>query len=183
MKKYECKTPAAIVVDTANHKIVEYSVFDSDNPTGLRVAFKDNCISIFREKTLLYDAILKGDRWYRESVFFAIVKTLIKRVQPIKKEITLECTSGRLAMCYQGIEHLNMNEVLYRTMRKERLDGRIWKKNFNLVGSHSFIKALIDIDEAVLLLSIFINSEQMGDVEPINVKIVEGVNIEEVWSD
>jgi hypothetical protein len=169
------------VIDMANQKVpVQYIVKETD----IKVIFNDYYLAVYKDDKLKYDAILKDDRWYRESTFMAIIKTLVKRVKGAEqlKDVGLETFSGKLETCFQNLECLNMNEVLYRFIRKEGLSkGKIWKRSFSLVGCDSIIKALIDAKTAVLLLSVHINSK----INPRDNKQVicrEEINIEEIWS-
>jgi len=169
------------VVDIANQKIpINYKVRN----TNIQVRFNDYYIAVYDNGKLSYDALLKNDRWYRESTFMAIIKTLAKRIKGAEKlkEVILEVEDGKLEVCYQNLEYLNMNEVLYRFMKRESLsEEKIWKKSFNLIGHNSTIKALIDAKTAVLLASIHINSKLNRDDKN---KIIcrEEVKIEEIWS-
>ena len=169
------------VIDIANQKVpVNYKVINTD----IEVRFNDYYIAVYKNGKLRYDALLKNDRWYRESTFIAIIKTLVRRVDGAGdlRDITLGILDGQLEICYQSLESLNMNEVLYKLMRREGFSKeKIWKKSFNLVGHNSTIKALIDAKTAVLLLTIHIHSK-LNSKNKQQIFCKEEIKIEEIWS-
>lgn len=172
---------AVKVIDMANQKTpVVWSIVGTD----IEVQFNDYYMAVSKNKKLHYDALLKEDRWYRESTFIAIIKTLVKRVKGAEdlKDLELKVLDGKLKTCYQNLEYLNMNEVLYRFIKREGLtQGKVWKRSFNLMGHSSTIKALIDAKTAVLLLSIHINSK-LNPKDKKQVLCREEIKIEEIWS-